>query len=152
MLHNKTALLKTTIFVALLSLVVTACNNNNSSTAKPDNTSEAVSQTDKANDKLKPDSKPLDPIIATIKGKVISHYYAANALVCLDINADNKCQAASEPVARTNDNGKYKLELKQSHQAANGQSIIARTSYNQLLKLIFQKGIATPPPPESLII
>jgi hypothetical protein len=52
----------------------------------------------------------------SIDGKAIDGYLQ-NAVVCLDLNADGYCQAKSEPITTTLDDGSFSLDISDAHRA-----------------------------------
>ena len=84
--------------------------------------------------------KPTGSVVSTITGKVVADKYLSGVRVCLDLNANSLCDLASEPYAKSDSAGAYKLEIRSSHTLpADGTLYILSEQKNSLLKAIYDR-------------
>ena len=105
-----------------------------------DKQSQKINESTKTKPKTSQESK-FSTSIAKLSGKVMPLLYAQeNTLICLDINADDKCQYHTEPVTRTNAQGAFSLAIQNHHAAKPGQIILARTPNQKVYKSVFTQA------------
>ena len=145
--------LKSILVSASLSLLLVSCGGGSSDSkdSKSETTKPVVEQT-------KPETKPTNPttpskpapgetkpsvsggnaggnVSSKIAGRVIGDGYMSGVTVCLDINKNSQCDASSEPMTKSDANGKYELELKTTHRTpSENTNILAMLKSGTTLK------------------